>query len=294
MTEFTLLQLAGLLLPFAVPLAAPVVSKRAVVDAMLMLIAGFLAADQLLHAPALHPAVDILGEGSLNPNVTGVGLALIVTGAVRVAGNDGMESRRRWLQGLALIPLLLTDSVLAAAILLGALLWQITASKPRRVQGLAVGVLVLTAALVHEHLQRSMSVRVEIWRITFRVLREHWLHGIGPGGFPQAFSEARTAAYLVLKGEGTLQIDPHNLLLSVLVMFGAPIGSVLLAFMVASAMRHWQATVQVPGHRETLVQFAFQAMFNVNSALLGFIIGLICLRARLLANRPVDRLEEIG
>ena len=74
------------------------------------------------------------------------------------------------------------------------------------------------------HISNSLSVRLEIWKITLRIIQANFWDGIGANNYLEYFSQNRSTEFILSKGEDTLVKDPHNLFLNLFVTYGAFIG----------------------------------------------------------------------
>jgi len=184
----------------------------------------------------------VLAEGGLarlqsiypSPNNVGLYLGRLWPVLAALALWD-TDRRRRWLAGLAALPILLAVvlSFSRGALLLGlpaalvtmALLaggrWRWAALALVVVGGLAVIPLMRVprfgSALQLE--EGSTFFRLELWRSTLALIREHPWFGVGPGGFPAAY---RTRYILPSAwAEPTLE-HPHSIYLDHLARLGIP------------------------------------------------------------------------
>jgi O-antigen ligase len=103
-----------------------------------------------------------------------------------------------------------------------------------------------------------IGVRLEFYRLTAQIIREHPLLGVGTRGFVTAY-DAR------IEGTGMVQTrNPHNLYLLVTAQFGV-IGLAILLFLLAQQWRCARRLVH-PGHallaRGLVVAFMLAGLFN--------------------------------
>ncbi|MCA9126501.1 MAG: O-antigen ligase family protein [Planctomycetales bacterium] len=71
----------------------------------------------------------------------------------------------------------------------------------------------------------SLSFRLEYWVATLRMLREHWLFGVGLGNFQAHYSLVK------LEGASETIADPHNWILDIAATLSAPIAALCCVWM---------------------------------------------------------------
>lgn len=104
----------------------------------------------------------------------------------------------------------------------------------------------------------SIGLRLEFYRNSLAIVREHPWIGVGTGGFVKAYAD------LVQGGQMAATHNPHNLYLLVAVQFGA-VGLVLLLYLF---FQHWRSAGRLPTASDTvlargvLLTLALGGLFN--------------------------------
>jgi O-antigen ligase len=115
----------------------------------------------------------------------------------------------------------------------------------------------------------SLGLRLEFYRLTLRIIREHPLAGVGTGGFLKAYAEKA-------RERGSFEVrNPHNEYLLVMAQNGV-IGLLLLLYLF---WRHWQLAPRLAAPLETHVARGLVLMIAAgclfNSFLLDHTEGLL-------------------
>ena len=198
-----------------------------------------------------------------SPNHTALYLVRTVfVGAGLILAAD--RRRRVWIAvatGVVLVALLLTGSrgALLLGLPVGTLVfgWLVvsrrrglahrTVMRPQTLALLAGGGLLLFMALAWTMPDRllnlrTVALRIDLWEATLRLWRDHWLVGVGPGGFFWTYP-----AYLPFGAAlEPNQAHPHNVWLEVGVTWGV-VGLVWLAGMAAALVVRGQRELRRPG-----------------------------------------------
>jgi O-antigen ligase len=150
----------------------------------------------------------------------------------------------------------------------------------------------------------TASLRVELWRTSWRMAQENPVFGVGPDAFGRSFDAFRSDRFLRVYGSEILATDPHNLFMSQLAGQGFP-GLVALLLLLGSAVvllkrarrRLGRLSAAMshlsPGEGEkallggvcaALLAYMVQAMFNRHDMVLDFcfwvLLGLACALGR--------------
>jgi len=121
------------------------------------------------------------------------------------------------------------------------------------------------------HLRYSIEVRLSIWRSALLMLSDHLFFGIGPGNFRDFFLEYREEKLTILKSKDLIQIDPHNLILNLLLSFGLIVTLILIIMFLLYARKIIKVSHKLHYPHILLIVFSIQAMVNVNSFLINSI-----------------------
>jgi len=106
----------------------------------------------------------------------------------------------------------------------------------------------------------TLSVRWALWSLSIEQVREHWLFGVGPGGFRAALEQAVVAGRLP---EWMLEYHhPHNQFLSALLIAGLP-GLIALCLLFGVPLRRFAMLWQSGLRRTRLIGWSGLAMVAV-------------------------------
>jgi hypothetical protein len=161
-------------------------------------------------------------------------------------------SRRRWVFGVAAVPVLfiaLTGTQSRAAVASALLVFGAVASLAlwrrghvRLTVALAVGVIVLSVPVAiargstHVSAGAALSSRVEMWRVSLKMTAEDPMFGVGAGQFQSASRDYLTDAFIASFPEASSGENAHNNFLQVLAEFGM-IGLVCFVWLLVAAFR---------------------------------------------------------
>ncbi len=211
--------------------------------------------------------------GSPNNLALYLGRLLPLAVAILAWGERDLSSgRRRWMYGLAVL-------VMAAALVLtysrGALLVGVPASllflaalRGRRAFLLAVGMLVLVAAIVLigggsgrltsllDASQGTTFFRLQLWQSSLAMIRDHPLLGIGLDNFLYQY---RSHYVLPTAWEEFNLSHPHNLVFDFWLRLGLPGLAILLWLLVAFFRRGWRLYRGLPQGNERLLAMGLLA-----------------------------------
>jgi hypothetical protein len=202
-------------------------------------------------------------DALLRNSVTqGMGFAIAALACLWMIMEKTLHGRMRWI--VPVLGLLYVANIVfitngrSGYVILGLgcgviLLW--SASPPQRLF-IVLGLLVATVLAfsfsprMHEKITRglnewtheaespaltSMGTRRVFYMNTLEILQDHWLFGLGTGGFGQAYSEHVTRKYDPSDWRSSPTGDPHNQYLAVLAQHGIGGLAVFLAWIVAIA-----------------------------------------------------------
>ena len=276
------------LVPFAVFILARFKFSRPYIGYLICAVAGLLLVDLVIN-PQIFKGTwldEKLFHGSwFNPNVSSVALALFSflipkTLTVEITKFKSIIVSSHYFDFVIFFAVVLSSSIIG----LFAFLISIFARNrawffDNKVHSGGI-LLAVTSFLVLNfgHLSKSIEIRLSIWRSALRMLEQHLLYGIGPGKFKQFFLEYREDKLTVIKGRDLIQIDPHNLLLNLLLSFGIFSTLAILSFATFLLTRRKLNLTEL----ESLIIFTFfaQSMINVNSTIVNsfFVFTLMIFR----------------
>lgn len=132
------------------------------------------------------------------------------------------------------------------------------------------GVAVITALLIPLGKAITVSDRFEVYETALLIAREHWLFGVGPGIFAQAYWDFRDP----LEQSGIFS-HAHNVVLNTLAetgLLGFVVGIWMLSAIVWLTWRNWHQTTNVGHRRRIEVMLAALAGIAVHNLVETFLL----------------------
>lgn len=121
---------------------------------------------------------------------------------------------------------------------------------------------------IHQQIQRSIQARLIIWDVALDIFRDNWLLGIGGSSFAQEFFFYGFERYSTFKRKPSLVVDPHNILLDLLLTFGLAVGILFLMLAISLFffdLRQWNDNLYRKDSKLLVFCYLLQGMVNVNS-----------------------------
>ena len=250
-----------------------------------LLFVDLIANPQIFQGTFLHER--FFRESWFNPNVSSVALALFTFLIPRILTFDLSKNKSVVIYSKYLDVVLLVAIILSASII-GLFTFSISILVRYRNEFqnnklLRNGTLLLAfvfTILNISHLRNSIEVRLSIWRSALRMLSDHLFFGVGPGNFRHFFLEYREEKLTILKRKDLIQIDPHNLILNLLLSFGLIATLLLITMFLLYAIKTKKVSHKLEYPHILLIVFLIQAMVNVNSFLINSIFVFTYLTVR--------------
>ena len=244
-----------------------------------LLFVDLIANPQIFKGTFLHKR--FFHESWFNPNVSSVALALFTFLIPRILTFDLSKNNSVVIYSKYLDVVLFVAIILSASII-GLFTFSLSILVRYRNEFynnklLRNGTLLLAFVFTIfniSHLRNSIEVRLSIWRSALRMLNDHLLFGVGPGNFRHFFLEYREDKLTILKNRDLIQIDPHNLILNLLLSFGLIATLLLITMFLLYAIKTKKVSHKLEYPHILLIVFLIQAMVNVNSFLINSIFVL--------------------
>ena len=187
---------------------------------------GIFLLDLALHSPTFN----LHGSDWFNPNVAGLFIVLSTLFLREIKQAKSNRNLTLISSLLILFSIILAGSTEVFLVGTMILLLELYSKLGKRIF-LAILPILLSLPFLYSDISRQFQIRLEILKTSLRIVAEN-PQGIGFSNFHTEFEKYRTPGYIALKGLRNVEVDPHNLILAIVMTFGFIVGFLIIGLLV--------------------------------------------------------------